>query len=96
MMIFRSVLASVTIAILILAAFVPAVAQESEPLDSDLPVLSLGDCIRLALEDSPTLMVEDERRHIASQDVTGAYGQFLPTISLGYNWNKGELTAYNF
>ena len=56
-----------------------------------LPVLDSEDCIRIALQDSPTLMMSrNEQRHIASQDVTGAWGQFLPTISLGYNWNKSE------
>jgi outer membrane protein len=95
MKIFRSALASVITVLVLLAVVVPASAQESAPLDSDVPILSLDDCIRLALQDSPTLMVEGERRHIASADVTGAYGQFLPTISLGYNYNKGELTEFD-
>jgi outer membrane protein TolC len=73
----------------------PAGAQESPAAETDLPVLSLKTCIRLALSDSPTLMVTDERRHIASQDVTGAWGQFLPTISLGYDWQKAERTDFD-
>ncbi len=73
----------------------PARAQEGPESVSDLPVLSLRTCIRLALSDSPTLMVSDERRHIASQDVTGAWGQFLPTISLGYDWQKAERTDFD-
>jgi len=95
MMIFRSVLASLTIAILIMAAFVPAVAQESDPVDSDLPVLSLDDCTRLALDGSPTLLVSEERRLIASKDVTGAYGTFLPTVSVGYDWRKSQWTDFD-
>jgi outer membrane protein len=83
----------VVTAALVLA--LPAFGQESAAPDSDLPVLSLRDCIRIALQDSPNLMVSDEQRHIASQDVTGAWGQFMPTISLGYNWNKGELTEFD-
>jgi outer membrane protein TolC len=39
--------------------------------------------------------VTEERRHIASKDVMGAYGQFLPTVTLGYDWNKGELTEFD-
>jgi len=91
----RSIVASVTTLILVVAACLPALAQESASPDSDLPVLSLNDCIRLAMEESPILLVTEERRHIASKDVMGAYGQFLPTITLGYNWNKGELTEFD-
>jgi len=72
----------------------PVRAQEAQE-PGDLPVLSLRECIRIALDDSPTLMVSDERRHIASQDVTGAWGYFLPTISLSYDWNKGELKEFD-
>ena len=73
----------------------PVRAQEAPGAAPDLPVLSLRNCIRLALEDSPTLMVSDERRLIASQDVTGAWGNFLPTISLGYDWRKAERTDFD-
>jgi outer membrane protein TolC len=77
---------------LLVVAFQPVQAQESPGPETALPVLSLRDCLKVALGDSPTLMVSDERRHIASQDVTGAWGQFLPTISLGYDWQKAERT----
>ncbi|MCK9994896.1 MAG: TolC family protein [Candidatus Krumholzibacteria bacterium] len=73
----------------------PAGAQESQGPESNLPVLSLRDCLEVALGDSPILMVSDEQRHIASQDVTGAWGQFLPTISLGYDWQKAERTDFD-
>ncbi len=73
----------------------PVRAQETAMPAGELPVLSLRDCIRLALDDSPTLMVSDERRQIASNDVTGAWGQFLPTISLGYDYNKSERTDFD-
>jgi len=73
----------------------PAGAQETAMPAGELPVLSLRDCIRLALDESPTLMVSDERQRIASQDVTGAWGQFLPAISLGYDYNKSERTDFD-
>lgn len=80
----------------------PAVSFAQEPgtqnpvgTDVGMPVLGLKDCLRIALQDSPTLMVRNEQRHIAAQDVTGAWGQFLPSISLGYDWNKGELTEFD-
>jgi outer membrane protein TolC len=74
-------------------ATVAAQGQEVDP--TGLPVLGLEDCLRIALKDSPTLMVRNEQRHIAAKDVTGAWGQFLPTLSLGYDWNKGELTEFD-
>ena len=80
---------------LLVGTSLPVRAQESPGAAPDLPVLSLRNCIRLALGDSPTLMVSDERRHIASQDVTGAWGNFLPTISLGYDWRKAERTDFD-
>lgn len=73
----------------------PARAQDPVVSEDSLPVLSLRDCLEVALGDSPTLMVSDERRLIASQDVTGAWGQFLPTISLGYDWQKAERTDFD-
>ena len=73
----------------------PARAQETAMSAGERLVLSLRDCIRLALDESPTLMVSDERQRIASQDVTGAWGQFLPTISLGYDYNKSERTDFD-
>ena len=84
------------IALTVLAvASLPARAQESQGPEGDLPVLSLRDCLEVALGDSPILMVSDERRHIAANDVTGAWGQFLPTISLGYDWQKAERTDFD-
>ena len=81
------------ILLLTLSAGLPSAwAQETETAKPTLRVLGLQDCIRIALQDSPTLMVSDEQRHIASQDVTGAYGQFLPTLSVGYDWRKAERT----
>lgn len=70
-------------------------AQESAPVDSDLPVLTLDDCVRLALHDSPTLMISEERQYIAGKDVQSAYGAFLPSITLGHNWQKSERTDYD-
>ena len=76
-----------------LAAGLPSAwAQDTEAPQPALRVLGLHDCIRIAVQDSRTLMVTDEQRNIASQDVTGAYGQFLPTLSVGYDWRKAERT----
>ncbi|MCB1183376.1 TolC family protein [bacterium] len=72
----------------------PAAAQE-RLVDSDMPLLTLDDCVRLALQDSPTLLISEERRHIASKDVSAAYGAFLPDLTLGHNWQKSNRTDYD-
>ena len=72
-----------------------ALAQESAAVDSDMPVLSLDDCVRVALQDSPTLLISEERRHLASKDVSNAYGSFLPDLNVGTNWQKSERTDYD-
>lgn len=61
----------------------------------DLPLLSIDDCVRIALESSPSLAISDERRHAASQDVTAAYGAFLPDINLSRSWQKSERTDFD-
>ena len=85
-----------SVAMIIAVVFVtPVLAQESAPPDSDLPILSLDDCVRLALQDSPTLMISEEQKHIAAKDVDTAYGAFLPSLRLGHNWQKSERTDYD-
>lgn len=77
--------------------FLPATAdaQETVQLDNDLPVLTLTDCVNLALSSSPSLMISEEQRFIASKDVAGAKGAFLPDLSLSHRWSKSERTDYD-
>jgi outer membrane protein TolC len=70
-------------------------AAEDGGLGSDLPVLSLAECVRLALVHSPILLISEERQHIAARDVTAAYGAFLPDLTLGHNWQKSERTDFD-
>ncbi len=92
----RSSLFRLAAALLLSGSLVGAApAQESAPVDSDLPVLSLDDCVRLALHGSPTLMISEERRHIAAKNVEAAYGAFLPDLTVGHNWQKSKRTDYD-
>lgn len=72
-----------------------ALAQEAVELNQDLPVLTLNDCVNLALQSSPSLMISEEQRFIAAKDVTGAKGAFLPDLSLSHRWNKSERTDFD-
>lgn len=69
--------------------------SEVTPAAPALPVLSLDDCVRLALADSPTLQITEQQRGMAAQDVRGAWGAFLPNLSVGYSWQKSERTDFD-
>jgi len=72
-----------------------ATGQETVNLNADLPMLSLGDCVNLALGSSPTLLVADERQHIAAQDVKAAWWNFAPDINLSRTWQKSQRTDFD-
>ncbi len=82
-------------AALVLCVATVSVAQETVTQYANAPVLSLQDCVRLALDSSPSLAISQERRNAASQDVTAAYGAFLPSVSLGRSWQKSERTDFD-
>ena len=92
----RSGLATAALALLMVATVgpLPAPAQETVNLNADLPMLSLGDCVNLALGSSPTLLVSGEQRYIADQDVKAAWWNFAPDINLGRTWQKSERTDF--
>ncbi|MFN2371530.1 MAG: TolC family protein [Candidatus Krumholzibacteriia bacterium] len=80
---------------LAVAAADPAAAQEAPAAGRDAPLLSITDCVRIALESSPALAISDERRYSAAQDVTAAYGAFLPNVNLSRSWQKSERTDFD-
>lgn len=80
------------LALACVAGALPATGQEA---GAGVPVLSLDECIRQALSGSPTLMISQEQREIAAQNVRGAKGAFLPNLSLSYNWQKSERTDFD-
>lgn len=81
--------------VLAVAAAGPAAAQETPAAERDEPLLSITDCVRIALESSLSLAISDERRHAAAQDVTAAYGAFLPNVNLSRSWQKSERTDFD-
>lgn len=83
-----------TAMVVVVFAVAPAVGQEIISVDPDTPMLSLGDCVGLALESSPTLSIADQRLHIAGQDVTAAKWNFAPDVTLSRTWQKSERTDF--
>ena len=86
--------AALALLMLAMAGPTPAPAQETVNLDADLPMLSLGDCVNLALGSSPTLLVSGEDRHIADKNVSAAWWNFAPDLNLGRNSQKSERTDF--
>ena len=69
----------------------PAAAGEvHEPI-----VLTLNDCIRRALENSASLRVRHAETEIAGQNVTDAWGAFLPSLSASGNYGKSDRTDFD-
>ncbi len=77
-----------------LAGVSPGVAQAENAVPGPTEYLSLEQCIRIALESNPSLMIAGERLNIAGKDVSDAYGAFLPDISLNRNWNNSDRTDF--
>src|SRR6056297_2848773 len=58
-------------------------------------VLTLRDCVRIALQSSASLRVREAETDIADQDVRAAWGTFLPNLSASGSWNKSERTDFD-
>ena len=92
----RSLPAAAALCLALAAGLVaPVPAQESPAPDTDLPVLSIGECVNIALGGSPSLAISQERSYAAGQDVKAAWGSFLPDITLSRTWQKSERTDFD-
>ncbi len=69
----------------------PAVAQDADRT----PLLSLQDCVRMALESSTTLRVREAEVEIGGQNVREAWGAFLPNLALTGSYNKSDRTDFD-
>jgi len=92
----RTLLVAATLAVPATAALTPAVRAQ-EP-DDARPVIGGEDVRRVTLEQavavaerqSPVLREAAEDVEIARTDRTGAYGSFLPDVSLGYGFSESS------
>ncbi len=72
-----------------------AVAGTADKGDVTDQVFSLRQCIDIALEYNPSLLIASERLNIAGKDVSDAVGAFLPDLSLGRNMSKSDRTDFD-
>lgn len=59
------------------------------------PVLDLAQCVDIALRSSLGLATADAERDAAAAGVQGAWGAFLPSVSLGRQYSKNERTDFD-
>jgi len=69
-------------------------AQEAV-VEQEMPMLSLRECVLIAVEESPTLLTAEQRLVIAGQDVTAAWGSFLPDVTLSHTYSKSDRTDFD-
>ncbi len=77
-----------------------AIAQETAAQSGvmpapDAPVLSLAECIGIALDGSLTLAISDQERSSARAGVRGAWGDFMPTLNLTRTIQESSDTDYD-
>ncbi len=77
------------------AAESTSATDPAPPVTGHDQVLTLQQCIDLALEYNPTLLIASERLHIAGKDVSDAWGAFLPDLSLSRNYQKADRTDFD-
>jgi outer membrane protein TolC len=73
----------------------PTAAQEGDAAEDALPMLTVRECVRIALEESPTLLTARAEKDLAGQDVTAAWGTFLPDLTVSHTYSKSNRTDFN-
>ncbi|MBD3220322.1 hypothetical protein GF314_03690 [bacterium] len=83
----------VTALVLLVCLGWSAVAEAATPQTTT--VLTLRECVRIALESSASLRIRDEERLIAEQDVKAAWGAFLPDLTVSASYSKSNRTDFD-
>ncbi len=89
-------LASLWLVFILAAGVTASVAAAPAASDSSaaVPVLSLRDCVDIALDGSIQLRIAEQQDDIARQDIKSAWGAFLPSVSLSSSYRKSNRTDY--
>lgn len=80
------------LAVLCCCLVLPSLAVAQEPVG---PVLTLEDCVRIALQSSANLRVRELEQDIAEQNVKAAWGALLPDLTVSASWNKSKRTDFD-
>lgn len=87
--------ASVMAALVIVSIAVPAVPQEDAQRNQQRSVLTLGECLAIALDGSAFMAVSAENAEVARAAKRQAWGAFLPDLSFSRTYNKSERTDFD-
>jgi len=87
----RSALTTLTLLTALAALTAPASAQDDAPAASEeVRRVTLDQAVDLALRNNPTLTEVRANVDVARQDRLGAWGEFLPDLSLGYGYSNAS------
>lgn len=84
----------VTLVPLAVAAAGPAAPPPAPPSAPQGPVLSLQDCVGIALQNSRELAIREQEQEQAGDAVTEAWGAFLPNLNLSRTWQRASRTDF--
>jgi outer membrane protein TolC len=89
-----SLLASL-LAVTLIGAVPPAAAQDTDPPTPVGGVLTLRDCVAIALDSSANLRIRAAELEIADENVTESWGALLPNLNLNGSYNKSDRTDFD-
>lgn len=90
----------VTVTVILLAVCLvgpSAVAADQTATAAKPPsgLLTLRDCVRIALDSSANMRIREAEREIADETVTESWGAFLPDFSLTGSYSKSDRTDFD-
>jgi len=94
----RDICRLLTVAAVLLASvlvLVPAGALAQAPESAEGRLLTLRDCVRIAMESSANLRIRQAEYEIADDNVQESWGAFLPDLSFNGSYGKTDRTDYD-
>ena len=59
-------------------------------------VISVDDCVKIALENNPSIMSQLMNKEIYKNKIAQAWANYFPTINLGVSYSKNDMLMTNF
>ena len=74
-----------------------AIASDQATAEAKPPsgLLTLQDCVRIALDSSANMRIREAEREVAEETVTESWGAFLPDFSLTGSYTKSDRTDFD-
>ena len=88
----RSILPAVLLVVLIAGLSSVAIAQQPSSAGG---VLTLRECVRIAIDSSANLRIRQAEVEIADDDVQASWGALLPNLNINGAYNRSDRTDYD-